>query len=106
MIDLKKKYGHLPTVMDYCTQKKVMRELIEIGAEKLVRDIDGLIHVLDNLEISHGDNGVFVFKKKDMSIFLDFVDLMNEIKIIMNGNEPGLVWGLIDMFESPGFDMP
>jgi len=106
MIDLKKKYAPLPTVMNYDDQKRIMKELIDIGAEKLVCDTAGLDFVLDALWIAHMSSGVFVFEKTDMRTFLDFVGLMNKIKIIMNGNEPNLVETLIDMFESPGFDMP
>jgi len=104
MLNLRKKYGHLPTVMDYKDQIRVMKDLASIGASKLVLDRDGMMHVFDNLMDSHQSNGVFEFNEKDKPTFIAFIELLRDVGKIIPELNPSIEKGMIGTFEAFGFD--
>jgi len=102
MINLKKKYAKFPTIMDYKDEIAAIKDLIDIGAINLLQD-EGAVFVLQKIDESHQDNGVFEFKQTDGEIFRQFVNLLREIKSLdPNGNVN--IENMISTFLRPGFD--
>lgn len=102
MINLKKKYAKFPTIMDYKDEIAAIKDLIDIGAINLLQD-EGAVFVLQKIDESHQDNGVFEFKQTDGELFRQFVNLLREIKSLdPNGNVN--IENMISTFLRPGFD--
>lgn len=103
MINLEKKYANFPTIMDYKDEIAAIKDLIDIGAINLLQDEGGLFFVLQKIDESHQDNGVFEFKQTDGELFRQFVNLLREIKSLYpNGNVN--IKNMISTFLRPGFD--
>jgi len=104
MSNFREKYDHLPTIMHYEDQVRIMKELISIGASELVRDVGDMMFILEALMDSHQGNGVFEFNEKDKPTFISFIELLREI----GRKAPEInssMEGMIGTFEAFGFDM-
>jgi len=105
MLSFREKYGHLPTIMHYGDQIRIMKELISIGASELVRDVGDMMFILEALMDAHQDNGVFEFTEKDRVTFIAFINLMREIGKKVPEISSFIEDGMIGTFEAFGFDM-
>jgi len=79
MPNFREKYDHLPTIMHYDDQVRIMKELISIGSSKLVLDMDDMMFIFDALVDAHQGNGVFEFTEQDKATFIAFIELLRDV---------------------------
>ena len=59
LAELHERVVKLPTIMDFEDEVSIAQELQKIPVEELVMHKDLLVEILDALNLSHGDSGVY-----------------------------------------------
>ena len=78
---LYKKIKTLPTILNFEDEIYFIENLKKINEEEIFQNKEIFIEILEILQISHQDNGIFEVTNKNINIFLDFI---NWIRMIDN----------------------
>ncbi len=92
---LYKKIKTLPTILNFEDEIYFIENLKKINEEEIFQNKEIFIEILEILQISHQDNGIFEVTNKNINIFLDII---NSIRMIDNKYYLG-VEKYIDGFE-------
>ena len=92
---LYKKIKTLPTILNFEDEIYFIESLKKINEEEFLQNKEIFIEILEILQISHQDNGIFEVTNKNINIFLGFI---NWIRMIDNKYYLG-VEKYIDGFE-------
>ena len=71
---LYKKIKTLPTILNFEDEIYFIENLKKINEEEIFQNKEIFIEILEILQISHQDNGIFEVTNKNINIFLDFIN--------------------------------
>ncbi|NUF50251.1 hypothetical protein [Gilliamella sp. ESL0250] len=76
----------LPTIMGISAEISIIKELMNLKSDDLIKNKDIFRCIVESLELSHGDSGFMELTKNNENIFIDFYHWLKRINKQLNIN--------------------